>query len=80
MANSQLYREFKSLDQPALEKEVLAYWKENKTFERSVEERPVTNPFVFSEYDGFDPEWATATYAKGGMSFITYQLGVNAKF
>ena len=40
----------------------------------------VTNPFVFSEYDGFDPEWATATYANGGMSFVTYQLGVNAKF
>lgn len=44
-----LYREFKSLDQPALEKEVLASWKENKTFERSVDERPATNPFVFYE-------------------------------
>ncbi|MEJ1237756.1 TonB-dependent receptor [Chryseolinea sp. T2] len=40
----------------------------------------VTNPFVFTDYDGFDPEWATASYANGGMSFTTYQLGVNAKF
>jgi len=40
----------------------------------------VTNPFVFTDYDGFDPEWATASYANGGMSFITYQLGINAKF
>jgi isoleucyl-tRNA synthetase len=44
-----LYREYKSLDQPALEKEVLNFWKEHKTFERSVDERSSTNPFVFYE-------------------------------
>jgi len=40
----------------------------------------VLNPFVFTEYDGFDPEWAGATFANGGMSSITYQFGVNLKF
>ena len=40
----------------------------------------VLNPFVFTEYEGFDPEWADATYQNGGLSSITYQFGVNAKF
>lgn len=40
----------------------------------------VLNPFVFTKYDGFDPEWAGATYADGGMSSTTYQLGLNLKF
>ncbi|MGH7238665.1 MAG: isoleucine--tRNA ligase, partial [Candidatus Saccharimonadales bacterium] len=32
------------------EKELIKYWKQNKTFEKSVEQRPVTDQFVF--YDG----------------------------
>jgi hypothetical protein len=40
----------------------------------------VLNPFVFTDYDGFDPEWADATYANGGLSSVTYQFGVNLKF
>lgn len=35
---------------PALEEEVLTYWKENKLFEKSVSSRPKNNEFVF--YDG----------------------------
>ncbi|HYX06717.1 MAG TPA: SusC/RagA family TonB-linked outer membrane protein, partial [Bacteroidales bacterium] len=40
----------------------------------------VLNPFVFTKYDGFDPEWADATYANGGTSSVTYQFGINVKF
>lgn len=48
----------------------------------------VLNPFVFTKYTGFDPEWADATFngivtsgnVDGGMSSITYQAGVNVKF
>ncbi|GAB2775391.1 TonB-dependent receptor [Rhabdobacter roseus] len=40
----------------------------------------VLNPFVFSKFTGFDPEWADASYANGGVSFVTYQFGVNVKF
>jgi isoleucyl-tRNA synthetase len=32
-----------------LEKEILAFWKENNTFLRSIEERPADNPFIFFE-------------------------------
>ena len=40
----------------------------------------VTNPFVFTDYKGFDPEWADAELSDGGPSTITYQFGVNLKF
>lgn len=40
----------------------------------------VLNPFVFTDYDGFDPEWAGASLSDGGISSITYQFGVNLKF
>jgi TonB-linked SusC/RagA family outer membrane protein len=40
----------------------------------------VINPFVFSDYDGFDPEWATSTFAQGGVSSTTYMFGLNLKF
>lgn len=40
----------------------------------------VLNPFVFTDYDGFDPEWASKSINNTGNSFITYQLGVNARF
>lgn len=40
----------------------------------------VLNPFCFTEYDGFDPEWASATLTNGGPASVTYQMGVNIKF
>ncbi|MBT8232607.1 MAG: isoleucine--tRNA ligase [Saprospiraceae bacterium] len=43
------YREFKGLNLPSIDKEILAFWEEEKIFERSVEERPTDNTFVFYE-------------------------------
>jgi TonB-linked SusC/RagA family outer membrane protein len=42
----------------------------------------VLNPFTFTDYRGFDPEWADASISEGtgGPSSITYQLGINLKF
>lgn len=40
----------------------------------------VLNPFVFTDYGGFDPEWADADFGDGGNSFVTYQFGVNLSF
>jgi TonB-linked SusC/RagA family outer membrane protein len=41
----------------------------------------VLNPFVFSDYAGFDPEWAGASMGKdNGPATITYQFGANVKF
>ncbi|WP_378187347.1 SusC/RagA family TonB-linked outer membrane protein [Aquimarina sp. W85] len=39
----------------------------------------VLNPFVFTDYDGFDPEWATSGFELGRVASVTYQLGVNLK-
>lgn len=40
------------------------------------------NPFVFTDYKGFDPEWAAAPIndATGGVASRTYQVGMNIKF
>ncbi|MCC9135591.1 SusC/RagA family TonB-linked outer membrane protein [Pontibacter silvestris] len=40
----------------------------------------VLNPFVFTKYDGFDPEYARESLVNSGTSNITYQFGVNLKF
>ena len=42
----------------------------------------VLNPFTFTSYEGFDPEWADAQVGDGtgGVSSRTYQVGVNLKF
>ncbi len=42
----------------------------------------ILNPFTFTDYKGFDPEWADAsiTDGSGGVSSRTYQVGVNLKF
>jgi TonB-linked SusC/RagA family outer membrane protein len=40
----------------------------------------VLNPFTWTKYNGFDPEWADAKFMDGGMSSITYQMGLNVKF
>lgn len=42
----------------------------------------VLNPFTFTDYVGFDPEWADAQIGdgSGGVSSRAYQIGVNLKF
>lgn len=40
----------------------------------------ITNPFVWSKYLGFDPEWANASRKNDGPSTVTYQIGANIKF
>ncbi len=40
----------------------------------------VTNPFVFTHYKGFDPEWADASRKNDGPSTVTWQFGANIKF
>lgn len=42
----------------------------------------ILNPFTFTDYKGFDPEWANAQVGdgKGGVSSRTYQVGVNLTF
>ena len=41
----------------------------------------VLDPFVFSDYFGWDPEYTTTTSSNGnGPSSITYQFGVNVEF
>nr|WP_321452516.1 TonB-dependent receptor [uncultured Carboxylicivirga sp.] len=40
----------------------------------------ILNPFVFTDYDGFDPEWAGASLNSGGVSSVTYQFGASVKF
>ncbi|MBB4080701.1 isoleucyl-tRNA synthetase [Lewinella aquimaris] len=44
-----MYQEFKSLDLPAIDREILDFWKDHEIFRRSIEERPADNPFVFYE-------------------------------
>ncbi|MGB1217011.1 MAG: class I tRNA ligase family protein, partial [Saprospiraceae bacterium] len=43
------YKEYKKLDLVETDKEILQFWKENKVFEKSVEQRPMDNSFVFYE-------------------------------
>ena len=43
------YKEFKGLDLPAFEKEMLEKWAANRTFEKSVSIREGATPFVFYE-------------------------------
>ncbi|MGH1437619.1 MAG: SusC/RagA family TonB-linked outer membrane protein [Lewinella sp.] len=40
----------------------------------------VLNPFVFTDYDGYDPEWADASFDIGRVSSITYQGGISVQF
>lgn len=40
----------------------------------------VTNPFVFTKFKGFDPEWADASIKNDGPSTVTYQIGASIKF
>ncbi len=43
------YKEFKQLDLPSIDKEMLEFWKSEKIFEKSVEQKPSEKPFVFYE-------------------------------
>ena len=43
------YPEYNSLDLTAIASEILEEWRENRTFEKSVESRPADKPFVFYE-------------------------------
>ncbi|WP_020528374.1 SusC/RagA family TonB-linked outer membrane protein [Flexithrix dorotheae] len=40
----------------------------------------VLNPFVFTSYTGWDPEWAEASLNIGRVSNVTTQLGLSLKF
>ncbi len=40
----------------------------------------VTNPFVITDFIGFDPEWASASLKNDTPSTITWQIGANLKF
>ncbi|TAK35833.1 MAG: isoleucine--tRNA ligase, partial [Saprospiraceae bacterium] len=44
-----MYREFKKLNLPTIDREILAFWEENKIFEQSVNQRPADNAWVFYE-------------------------------
>lgn len=44
-----MYREFKTLNLPQIDQEILAFWDTQKIFDRSVNERPVENSYVFYE-------------------------------
>ncbi|MBL3656118.1 SusC/RagA family TonB-linked outer membrane protein [Fulvivirga sediminis] len=40
----------------------------------------VLNPFVFTDYTGYDPEWAGASLGVGRVSSVTTQFGLSLKF
>ena len=44
-----MYQEYKTLDLPAIDRDILAFWAEQDIFRRSIAERPADNPFVFYE-------------------------------
>ena len=54
------------------EKDLVQYWKDNKTFEKSVEQRPVDNAYVF--YDG--PPFLTGTPHHGHLLGSAIKDGV----
>ncbi|MDE6555809.1 MAG: TonB-dependent receptor [Duncaniella sp.] len=40
----------------------------------------IANPFVWTKYKGFDPEWAEASTKTDGPSVVSYQVGASIKF
>ncbi len=44
-----MYREFKQLNLPAIDAEILQFWEDEKIFEQSVEQRSTDHAFVFYE-------------------------------
>ncbi|HRG66906.1 MAG TPA: class I tRNA ligase family protein, partial [Saprospiraceae bacterium] len=43
------YREFKGLNLPEIDNEILAFWTDNQIFEKSISSRPEDKTFVFYE-------------------------------
>ncbi|HRD07548.1 MAG TPA: hypothetical protein PK037_08285, partial [Saprospiraceae bacterium] len=43
------YREFKGLNLPDIDNEILAFWTDNQIFEKSISSRPEDKTFVFYE-------------------------------
>ncbi len=44
-----MYKEYKRLNLPQIDADILKFWEENDIFHKSVEQRPVENNFVFYE-------------------------------
>ena len=44
-----MYKEYKGLDLSAIDEEILAFWQEEKVFEKSIEQRDPANSYVFYE-------------------------------
>lgn len=44
-----MYREFKHLDLPSIDKEILEFWETAKIFQKSIDERPANQPYIFYE-------------------------------
>ncbi len=44
-----MYKEFKNLNLPSIDQEILAFWEREKIFEKSVEQRSKDNAYVFYE-------------------------------
>lgn len=44
-----VYKEYKQLNQPAIEQEILQFWKEHHIFQRSISERDGADAFIFYE-------------------------------
>jgi isoleucyl-tRNA synthetase len=44
-----MYREFKGLDLPQIDQEILRFWEAERIFEKSIEQRPAEQGFVFYE-------------------------------
>lgn len=43
------YKEYKQLDLPSIDREVLEFWETNDVFQRSIDERDINNSYVFYE-------------------------------
>ncbi|MEO1714843.1 MAG: class I tRNA ligase family protein, partial [Bacteroidota bacterium] len=44
-----MYREYKKLDLPQIDREIQEFWEKNEIFKKSIEQRPVDRSFVFYE-------------------------------
>jgi isoleucyl-tRNA synthetase len=44
-----LFPEYKGLDLPGVNREIMDWWKQNQTFAKSIESRPEERRFVFYE-------------------------------
>ncbi len=44
-----MYKAFKTLDLPSIDQEILKFWEEEAIFDKSIQERPEDNTFVFYE-------------------------------